>query len=192
MQISPNFYSVITGTASTLIAALLTWSFGFWQPIWTWIVAFLSSIWTWIVRIAVAAWQIISYTVPLPVVILFVLAIFCVWISTRRTSSPIPPNSLVAPPAKIFIPQNKTPTALPQLSENEDFVLRLLAKADGRWVELESIFNQVQRPRLLTEQAIDRLWRKGFLVDNTDYLNRTTYRLSSVGRDHAIDLDYAR
>ena len=78
------------------------------------------------------------------------------------------------------------------LTENELRVVRLLAAADGRWVNLNEIAVDIRLSRLLTEQSLENLFAKGFLRDSHNYLHGTSFRLSSEGRDYAIEQGLVR
>lgn len=89
-------------------------------------------------------------------------------------------------------PLGHTVRDIPQLSETELVVIRLLAAADGRWAGIEEIASEAHLSRLLTEQALEKLFAKGFLRDTHNYLHGTTFRLSSAGRDYAIEEGFVR
>lgn len=167
--------TVLAGVLSTLIAAFITWLLGFWPTVWAWVGNASSAIW------AVAA-----YVIPVPTGVLVLLGVVLTYLCARKPSGA---KAAVSTPSR---PLEQTARDLPQLSENELAVIRLLAAADGRWAGIEEIASVAQLSRLLTEQALEKLFAKGFLRDRHNYLDGTSFRLSSAGRDYAIEQGFVR
>lgn len=77
-------------------------------------------------------------------------------------------------------------------SGNEESIIQLLAEADGRWLSLVLIAEHLHLSNLIVEHSIDSLIGKGMLVDKIDMLNGAKFRLSTDGRDYAINKGYVR
>ncbi|MBK9674706.1 MAG: hypothetical protein IPO82_05565 [Betaproteobacteria bacterium] len=77
-------------------------------------------------------------------------------------------------------------------NELETAVLQLFATVDGTWINIEFIGQRLQTSQLLVEQVIQRLFRRGLLLDTHNYLNGTSFRLNERGRDLVIQLGYVR
>lgn len=182
--------NVISGVLSTLIAAILTWLFGFWPAIWLWVVAFAGEVWRWI-----------TFTAPIPLSFIVVLVCAAAFAIARRPSARIPSGSGVEQQPRYtsrVVPTGeclpKTEEAPPKLvlSANETSIVRLLAEADGKWLGIEDFVTKTGNSRLVTEKTLEMLFGKSFLVNSHNYLHGTSFRLSSTGRDYAIELGFVR
>lgn len=165
--------TVVAGVLSTLIAAFISWLFGFW-----------STVWSWLSVTATTAWSIVAYAVPVPVGVLAPLGIVLIYCLTPALLSAR--ESMVAPTTE------QAEQDLHVLSENELKVVRLLAAADGQWARLGDIASDIQLSQLVTEQVLEKLFERGFLRDSHNYLHGTSFRLSSTGRDYAIEQGLVR
>lgn len=169
--------TVVAGVLSTLIAAFISWLLGFWPTVWSWLSAAMASF-----------WSAVTYTVPVPAGILAPVVIVLIY-----------PLALVLFRARESTALATTEHSLAQaeqaplvLSENELKVVRLLAAVDGQWIGLSDIASQIRLSQLLTEQALEKLFARGFLRDSHNYLHGTSFRLSSEGRDYAIEQGLVR
>lgn len=168
--------SVISGVLSTLIAAILTWMFGFWV-----------SVWNFIVETATQAWWAMSYTVSMPVSVLAMQSLFLVYLIYQLRSPANQANPLRATSSSNQLMQKQS-----QMSKNEVAVLKALAAADCRWLGIDHISSCIQASHLLTEQALERLFVRALLLESKNYIHGSTFRLSSTGRDYAIDQGFVR
>ena len=164
--------SVTSGVLSTLVAAILTWLFGFWPYV-------LDSI----VDIASTAWWRVAHVVPVPVGVLLVLSFVLVYLLNRLHS--VLDRTAVSTTVQPMLRQS-------EMSENELAIIRSLAAADGRWLGIEHIASRIQKPRLLSEQALERLLTIGLLLQSTNYIHGSSFRLSPTGRDYAIDQGFVK
>ena len=126
-------------------------------------------------------------------IVCFFLIVF--WLLSRKkiapnnviTTNPRQAKILYPTAAKIEIPL--VPTQ-PQFSANEESVIKILAAADGQWMELDEIATSLRLSHLVTEQAVERLFGLNFLIDSLSYVRGRSFRLSSKGRDYAIEHNY--
>lgn len=169
--------TVVAGVLSTLIAAFVTWLLGFWSAAWAWFSATVATI-------ASTVWSVVAYAVPVPLGVLALLSLVLTYYFFRK-------------PTKVSVSATETSSVQTEqeattLSENELRVVRLLATADGQWAKLDEIAADIRLSRLVTEQALEKLFKKGFLRDSHNYLHGTSFRLSSEGRDYAIEQGLVR
>ncbi|MFN7863378.1 MAG: hypothetical protein ACK5N7_08680, partial [Curvibacter sp.] len=164
--------TVVAGVLSTLIAAFVTWLLGFGPAAWAWFSATVATI-------ASAVWSVVAYVVPVPLGVLALLGLVLTYYFARK----LPKVSVSKTETSTVQTLQKATT----LSENELKVVRLLAAADGQWAKLDEIAAAILLSRLLTEQALEKLFEKGFLLDRHNYLHGTSFRLSSEGRNYAIE-----
>lgn len=169
--------TVVAGVLSTLIAAFATWLLGFWPAAWAWFSATAATI-------ASTVWSLVAYVVPVPLGVLAPLGLVLTYYFVRK----VPKVSASTTETSTVQTQQEATT----LSENELKVVRLLAAADGQWAKLNEIAADIRLSRLLTEQALEKLFEKGFIRDSHNYLHGTSFRLSSEGRDYAIEQGLVR
>lgn len=160
--------TTVAGVVSTLAVAVLTWLFGFWPSVWQWLVATSVALWAWL-----------TFTVPIPLSIVL-LALFVGLFAIRRSffsqAGPQPAAGSPAPSVEE-----------PALAVAELSIISLLARVDGQWLGVENIASGVQLTRLAAERSLERLMRLGYLLDRHNMIHGTSFRLSSAGRDYALD-----
>ena len=93
--------TVIASVLSALIVTLLTWLFGFWPAIWSWIVKTSATVFEWT-----------SYSIPIPVSVLILLAGIWIYISSRTPNRPIAINR------DGYVPVQNEAASKPSLSAN--------------------------------------------------------------------------
>lgn len=168
--------TVISGVLSTLLASIFTWLFGYWPHVWSFIV-----------EVASTAWWVVSYSVPMPMSVLVLLWFFLMYVVYRLRSI-----SGQAGAATTDGMSTKPTQGLSEMSEKELAVMGALAAADGQWLGIEHISSRIQAPRLLTEQTLERLLARELLLQSMNYIHGSSFRLSPLGRDYAIDQGYVK
>lgn len=144
----------------------------------------LFDVWEGIVWFAASAWYVITYSVPTPAIVLCLLVVVTLYFSWRLVA--------VSVWRRWFARSSEpVPLPLPQLSEDEDQVIRALAEADGRRLFVKQIAAAMGVKNLRAEQAVHTLTRTGFLSDSLAK-SGALFRLSSRGRRYAIDKGYIR
>ena len=167
--------TVIAGVLSAIIVAFLTWLSGFWSTIWSWIVKTSATVFEWT-----------SYSIPIPVSVLILLAGIWIYISSRTPNRPIAINR------DEYVPAQNEAASKPSLSANEEQIVRFLAAADGKRTGVEDVSYGLGLSQLIAEQALEKLLSRGFLSESDNYGQGTTLRLSSSGRDFAIEQGYVK
>jgi hypothetical protein len=163
--------NIAASVISTLIAALIIKLFGLWPMVWSWLNVTTAT-----------AWSVASSVVPVPVGVLALLSIMFIYFFASALLSARVSSTML----------EQAEQELEVLSENELKVVRLLAAADGKWALLSNIASDIRLSRLVTEQALDKLFARDFLLDSHNYMHGTSYRLSSTGRDYAIEKGFVR
>jgi hypothetical protein len=176
--------TILAGAASTLLATVVIWLFGY-----------LPSVWSWLIATAVTLWKLVSYPISMPIGMLFLIVPFCFLVNRKSTSiAPVQTTqpratTRIEPAAIKSTPLVVVPQQL-QLTNNETRVVQMLAAADGRWMSLFEISRQLNLSNLMTEQALESLLGKCLIADSHSYIDGTSFRLSSQGRDYAITNGY--
>ena len=160
--------TTLAGILSALAVGLGTWLLGYWPAFWSWFVPVL-----------VAAWSWLAYPVPVPAAVLIVLAIVIVAMRRKKPILVSGSSATQAPP--------KASSRSIQLAATENGVVALLAEADGHWLTIEQLASALQTSRLATERSLEKLMARGFLLDRHNMIHGTSFRLSSSGRDFALD-----
>lgn len=150
----------------------------------TWLLGFLPQAWRGIVVVAHWLWRVLAYSVPVPVVVLVIIAGFGLYAWRKLATS-----ARVQPAESVSFDDPSANDAV-ALSANETLVVCLLARADGEWMRLESIASKLNLPNLLVEQALERLLARGLIRHQNHVLEGPLFRLSSTGRDLAIDENF--
>jgi predicted transcriptional regulator len=159
--------------AGGLALTALSWAFGFHHAVWVWIVSMAGSI-----------GDALAFPLPVPVwlVALSVVAFFdlmrFVWRIRRPTA------------ARTTLDDERTPVKASAPSDNEITVVRLLAMADGKSMTLPNLASRAALSNLVTDQAIERLVNRGFVIQILDTTYQQAYLLTSAGRDYAIAEGY--
>ena len=159
--------SILAGVAVVAIVAVASRAFGFHHQAWTAIVA--AAGW---------CWRVLTFLVPVPAMILALVALW-VWRKIAAGGRIRPTGSR---PSSASSPDNSV-----TLSANETLVVCLLARADGAWMRPETMASKLNLPNLLVEQALERLLARGLILHQNHVLDGPQIRLSSRGRDLAID-----
>ncbi len=138
-------------------------------------------------EVASLAWWAVSYSVPMPMSVLVLLGFFLMYVVYRLRSLSGHTGTSTTDGAS-----TKSPLGLSEMSEKELAVMRALAAADGQWLGIERISLRIQAPRLLTEQTLERLLARELLLQSMNYIHGSSFRLSPLGRDYAIDQGYVK
>lgn len=172
--------SVVSGTIATVVGGLilagLTWLFGFFPVVWSTIAAGL--IWV---------WSLLTYLVTLSVGML--LAAACAlflaghYLCSKRSVS-------IQRVTEGIRPQPVPDDEPIQISQFEGDVVRVLVGGDGSWIALHEIAGHLSTSNLMVEQALEKLYINDMILKANHYMVGTTFRLSSKGRDYAIDQGY--
>lgn len=133
----------------------------------TWVVASAKAIWS-------LAWDIAAYIghaliFPVPLWTALVLLALAVWGWSGRVRT-VAERARAASPAKA-----------------ECDLLEMLFVADGQWVSLEAVAKALNWRRLFVESVAERLAGRGFLADTFVVSSSAQLRLSSRGRDYAMN-----
>lgn len=160
--------TTIAGVVSTLIAAVAIWLFGFWPIVWQWIADVTTFLWGWV-----------TFTVPVPLGILIIVGIVLTLLCRKILAA----HAQVSPSSAPV----DAPVQEPALGQTEIAVIKLLAQADGAWLELERIARGIHSSRLVTERALEQLMSLDLLIDRLNMVHGPSFRLSSQGRDYALD-----
>lgn len=178
--------TVVAGVLSALITAFITWLLGFWPAIWSWIVKATVTLWGWV-----------TYSIPVPAGIFVLVAVVFLYRWRRqphasKVGDVVHQRSHASRPAPTdnILPQHTESASNPSLSKNEIRIVHLFAVTDGKWLGIDDIASNIELPRLLVEQALERLNERGFLKTKHNSVHGTFFRLSSEGRDYAIDQGY--
>jgi len=164
---STSFKTIVaTAIATAFAGALVTW-IGGWLP----------ALWESIKGATAWAWEMLTYPIVVPAVILVVLALpwlvlGAAWIKSlvaKKSSRP----ATVAP-------------AEPPLGEIELQLLRFLARADGRYVGFEDAADHLHSSRLLLERACNVLYGRDLIETHRDVLHGPQIGLSREGRELVI------
>ncbi len=155
-----------------------------------WLVGFFPTLWLWIKTSLIYIWELFTLTLSTPVWLILLLVIVGLPIYWRigvKTLSHIFPSNRQNNEETDSIVSHEPE----QLTENEYLVLRALASANGGSLRIDSIANNINQNQLRTEQAIESLVNHDYVKRSLNYVYGTSYRLSSYGRDIAIELGYA-
>jgi hypothetical protein len=178
--------TVIAGVLSTLLAAVLTWLFGFWSAIWALTVS--SAKWLWD-----TLW--LTVHVPLGLIFIFFLASLVLVLrrktdsSIQVTSGPVRYSSKAVPTGILGAVSSAAEPDV--LSTKELTLLRTLAAADGREIAFDALAQNSHMSKLAAEQTVDHLISRGYLRDRRDILYGSMISLSPAGRDYVLSAGYA-
>ncbi len=125
--------SVVSGVLSTLIAAILTWLFGFSPNV-------LGVLW----GVTSRAWWAVTYSVQVPTSVLVLTGFILLYLIYRLR---ITSEKLGLTMADMDSP--KPMPAQSELSKQEFILVKELAAADGRWLGIEHISSRTQASGLL-------------------------------------------
>lgn len=134
----------------------------------------------------VVLWRWLSFAVAVPLGIILVAGVIFIWIFLRWCLHQ--PKSMANEASSS---QSSIQPTVGELTDNEILVVRMLARADGQWLGMEQIAEQMQKSRLVTEQTLEQLLRKNLIIDRQNYIYGPTFRLSSFGRDYSIQEGFA-
>lgn len=172
--------NILAGLAVLVITAAASWVFGFHHQARLVIVAVTN----WL-------WKVLMYPVSVPGVLLVIFAGFVLyawWRAVLRKrevlAEQVMASKVHSAEARATVNAESAP-----LTDNEMAILRLLARADGKWVGIMELARRAALANLITEQAIDRLRDRGFLKHSVG-MGTSSYRLSPAGRDYAIARGY--
>lgn len=170
--------SILAGVAVVAIVAAASWAFGFHHQVWLAIVAVVG----WL-------WGVLAYSVPVPVSLLAIFAGFVLYVwrsAVLRKREPLAERTAESAHAAATVAQSAPP------SDNEIKVVRLLAMADGKSMTRNELAPRAALSNLVTDQAIERLLNRKFVVQIINTAYRQAYILSPEGRDYAIAEGYVR
>jgi hypothetical protein len=176
--------TVFAGVLSTLVAAVLTWLFGFWPQLWNGLVG-----------ISEKLWQAVSLSIPVPLGLLVPIGLLATLPALRLLRKKDVPQIATEPRYKSrAIPTGewkKHEAAKPDpLSSNEVLMLKVLAHADGQEMMLSDIASQSGFSNLVGEQTAEHLLRRQYLKHRHDILDGSMLRLSPAGRDFVLSAGY--
>lgn len=160
--------TTIAGVISALAATAVMWLLGFLPQVWAWFAGVAAMFWGWL-----------TVAISVPVSLLLAAGVLLLLIgralSSKEARTPTSQTSVMKSESTI------------QLNPLDLAVIRLLANADGDWLDLDGIARGIESPRLLTERVLERLMGLNFLIDRHNVIYGTSFRLSSQGRDYALD-----
>lgn len=177
--------TVIAGVLSTLLAAALSWAFGFWPVLFG---GFLSvGQWT---------WKVLSHSIPVPlgvIILLLLPVIVLVHIKVLILSKQSSADERYA--SQVNASGDWNSAASPQhesfpLSGNEVSMLAALAHADGQELALDDLARRAGFSNLVAEQTAEYLLNRRYLVHRRDVLFGSMLRLSPAGRDFVLSAGY--
>lgn len=157
-----TIYAIVTGVVGGLISLIGVWIPSVWQRIQ------VAAAWT---------WALLTLPILVPLAILAILVLpFVIWIirAARRAFAQGAPAA----------PQE--PAGEP-LNEVELAVLRLLAAADGRYVNFEDAADRLHIPKLVLERNCEALAERGFVESNRHILYGSQIGLTRMGRDFVLE-----
>jgi MFS family permease len=142
-----------------------------------WLLGVLPTIWSAVIAAAAWTWELIWYSLPLPLIALVILALLAL--------------------RGIFAMLPKTPAAVEspspaQLGELEQRMLDVLTRADGDMVYLDRAAEILGVPRLRLQQACDELLTRGLIGANHRSISGSRLFLTPEGRDYVIAQGYPR
>jgi hypothetical protein len=180
--------TVIASVLSTLLAAVLTWLFGFWTVVWDAAVAATK---------CVLSMILFSIQVPLGVLIVgaAMLLMFMFLFFTRKETSISgkPSGTDIRYSSKAF-PTGawaQSPTVESEaLSDKEIVMLKVLAIADGQAIAIDVLAQRSRMSNLATQQTADHLLSRGYVKHNRDLLYGSMLLLSPAGRDFVLSAGY--
>lgn len=181
----PVWSNVIAAGILAVVAALGSYFLNWWPIIWSKVLFVMNTI-----------WKLVTYPVNIPIGTLVILIAIMIWLLSRKkvVSNNIITTAIPRQATKLLPTVTKVTTPLapekPQFSANEESVIKILAAADGQWLELGEIATNLRLSRLVTEQAVERLFHLNFLIDSLNYLTGRSFRLSPKGRDYTIEHNY--
>lgn len=143
----------------------------------SWIAGWLPAIWQAIQTAAAWTWSLITLSVPVPLVVLVILALpFVIWIgrAARQTTAPDTPEASQEPPE-------------PPLSGSQADLLRLLAQADGANVHFDDAASHLRLSRLVLQQVCEALTQRGYIKPENHFIRGLHIALTPLGRDFVIE-----
>jgi hypothetical protein len=143
----------------------------------TWIGGWLPALWAATKAAAAWLWELLTFPVPVPLAILAVLALPWMVIGAAWIGTLFEKKETRSPPAG---------TPEQPLGELELQLLRLLARADGRYVGFENAADHLHASRLLLERACDELLRRDLIEPHRDVLHGPQIGLTREGREFVI------
>jgi len=169
---------IIAGTIAAVLGSLLL------DPVGT----FLGAVWHVITRGAIAVWHGVTASVPIPVwVLLLVAGAIVALIARRRRGGERRPVVVEPGIGDALVEAAATAVAPPMLTELEDKIIRIMARADGSPLRLGQLATLTGATQLRVEQAIEGLTDRHRLVHRYHtVMDGTSYGLTTRGRDFVI------
>lgn len=155
------------GLAVAAICAICGFAFGIWPAVWAWVAS-----------VAVYVWKAATFRVPIPLALVLIAGIWVVFTLVRifrRSYNPL---------------SQEVRTQAVKLSDNQNAIIRFFADADGRFIQLHWIAEELKLPKLRAGQEVDELCKKQLLASLG--LAGDIYRLTDAGRDYAIAQGYVK
>jgi hypothetical protein len=158
--------AVLTAIVTAVVGGVISWIAG-WLPA-LWEAASAAATWT---------WALLTYAVPVPLAILALLALpwlvlGAAWVANLLEKKQ--PRSAATAPAEA------------PLGDLELQLLRLLARADGRYVSFENAADHLHTSRLLLQRACEELHRRDLIEPHQDVLHGPQIGLTREGREFVI------
>jgi hypothetical protein len=129
-------------------------------------------------------WGVLAYSVPVPAVVLVMLAGFVLYLWRRAA---LPKRAVQTERTAQIAVAEPAP-----LTDNEIIVVRLLARADGECVTPLQLAARAALSNLVMDQTLERLVNRKFLAPMFNRMHQRAYHLCPAGRDYAIAAGYVR
>lgn len=171
--------NILAGVAVVAIVAAAPWVFGFHHKAWLVIAGVVG----WL-------WGVLTYSVPVPVVVLLLFAGLGVYLWRSLVLQKQAVRELTEHQMHSSAATARTKAEPAPLSDNEGAIVRLLARADGKGVTAGELAQRAALAKLVAEQALDHLRARGFIKEVVSWEYARLYSLSPAGRDYAIDKGY--
>ena len=156
--------TAIATTVAAAVGGIISWAAG-WLPA-LWEGAKAAAAWT---------WALFSYPVAVPLAILVLLALPWAVLGVAWIAN--------------FFEKKSAPAAVSEaapLGELELRLLRLLARADGRYVNFDDAAERLQTSRLLLQRACEALGARELIEPHRDVLRGVQLLLTREGRELVI------
>ena len=166
-------HPIISAVIAGLILMFLAWAGGF-----------IPSAITIAKRVFLAVWSVVTYRLPLPLWLVFLISMpLFGWIV--RVS-----QSLTATSSEAVVVDKEAGLSLKrkkiELTLEENEVMTLFVKADGRSLQVDDIKYSLNFTVLEISQILEALEEKQLIVFQSNYMYGKSFSLTQKGRDHMI------
>lgn len=144
-----------------------------------WLTGWLPAFWSAVMGVLAWLWSVSTYLIPVPLILVAIASVpFIVWFWRHlRHMRNDKRAEVVHQPAQSEIP----------LTDLQDKLLRLLARADGRYIQFDRAASSLNTSRLLVEQAAEILENRGLIDSASDVIHGSHLGLTRAGRDFVIE-----